>query len=93
MNTYHFKYCSKCGCYHPCLIKNGFGNFGKQMFCCKKCGKHFVVDRGQLTFYSHQDQSKWNELILDTLNGISLKETETKINVMNVRFLIYVWLV
>ena len=41
----------------------------------------FVVDRGQLTFYSHQDQSKWNELILDTLNGVSLKETVAKINV------------
>ncbi len=44
--------------------------------------KRFVVDRGQLTFYSHQDQSKWNELILDTLNGVSLlKETVAKINV------------
>ena len=40
---------------------------------CPKCG--------QLTFYSHQDQSKWNELILDTLNGVSLKETAAKINV------------
>ena len=48
---------------------------------CKECGKRFVVDHGQLTFYSHQDQSKWNELILDTLNGVSLKETAAKINV------------
>ncbi|MEE0465599.1 transposase, partial [Holdemanella sp.] len=73
MNTYHFEYCPKCGCYHPRLIKSGFANFGKQMLRCKECGKRFVVDRGQLTFYSHQDQSKWNELILDTLNGVSLK--------------------
>ena len=51
------------------------------MLSCKECGKLFVVDRGQLTFYSHQDQSKWNELILDTLNGVSLKETAVKINV------------
>lgn len=43
--------------------------------------KRFVVDHGQLTFYSHQDQSKWNKLILDTLNGVSLKETAAKINV------------
>lgn len=43
--------------------------------------KYFVVERGQLTFYFHQDQSKWNELILDTLNGVSLKETTAKINV------------
>ena len=51
------------------------------MFRCKECKKRFVVDRGQLTFYSHQDQSKWNELIMDTLNGVSLKETAAKINV------------
>ena len=81
MNTYHFEYCPKCGCYHPRLIKSGFANSGKQMLRCKECGKRFVVERGQLTFYSHQDQSKWNELILDTLNGVSLKETAAKINV------------
>ena len=80
MNTYHFEYCPKCGCYHPRLIKSGFANTGKQMLRCKSCGKRFVVDRSQLTFYSHQDQSKWNELILDTLNGVSLKETAAKIN-------------
>ena len=81
MDSYHFEYCPKCGCYHPRLIKSGFANSGKQMLRCKECGKRFVVDRGQLTFYSHQDQSKWNELILDTLNGVSLKETAAKINV------------
>ena len=81
MNTYHFEYCPKCGCYHPHLIKSGFANSGKQMLRCKSCGKRFVVDRGQLTFYSHQDQSKWNELIMDTLNGVTLKETAAKINV------------
>ena len=81
IDTYHFEYCPKCGCYHPRLIKSGFANSGKQMLRCKECGKRFVIDRGQLTFYSHQDQSKWNELILDTLNGVSLKETAAKINV------------
>ena len=63
------------------IIKSGFVNFGKQMLCCKSCGKRFVVDRGQLTFNSYQDQSKWNELILDTSNCVSLKETAAKINV------------
>ena len=81
MDTYHFEYSPKCGRYHPHLIKSCFANFGKQMLRCKSCGKRFVVDRGQLTFYSHQNQSKWNELILDTLNGVSLKETAAKINV------------
>ena len=27
MNTYHFEYCPKCGCYHPRLIKSGFAVF------------------------------------------------------------------
>ena len=53
MNTYHFEYCPKCGCYHPRLIKSGFANSGKQMLRCKECGKRFVVDRGQLTFYEY----------------------------------------
>lgn len=61
IDTYHFEYCPKCGCYHPRLVKSGFANSGKQMLRCKECGKCFVIDRGQLTFYSHQDQSKWNE--------------------------------
>ena len=51
------------------------------MLRCKECGKSFFVERGQLTFYSHQDQSKWNELILDTLNGVFLKEIASIINV------------
>lgn len=46
------------------------------MLRCKECKKRFVVDRGQLTFYSHHDQSKWNELILDTLNGVLTIETQ-----------------
>ncbi len=41
MNTYHFEYCPKCGCYHPHLIKSGFANSGKQMLRCKSCGKTF----------------------------------------------------
>ena len=39
INTYHFEYCPKCGCYHPRLIKSGFANSGKQMLHCKECGK------------------------------------------------------
>ena len=53
MNTFHFEYCPKCGCYHPRLVKSGFANSGKQMLRCKECGKRFVVDRGQLTFYGY----------------------------------------
>lgn len=54
MNTYYFEYCPKCGCYHPRLIKSDFSNSGKQILRCKECVKRFVVDHGQLTFYSHK---------------------------------------
>lgn len=81
MDTYDFEYCPKCGHYHPRLVKSGFANSGKQMLRCKECGKRFVVDRGQLTYYSHMDQSKWNEVISDTIEGISLKDTAANINV------------
>ena len=60
MNTYHFEYCPKCGYYHPRLVKSDFANSGKQMCCCKECVKRFVIECGKLTFYSHQDQTKWN---------------------------------
>lgn len=45
----------------------------RKMLCCRPRSAYF--------FYSHRNLSKWNELILDTLNGVSLKETPTKINV------------
>lgn len=62
----------------------------------KECGNRFVVEHGQLTFYSHQEQFKWNGLVLDTLNGVSLKETATKTmqtNVMILMCAINYWLV
>lgn len=65
----------------PVWLREFFFNSGKQILCCKECGKCFVVDHGQLTFCSHKDQSKWNEIILDILNGVSHKEKAAKINV------------
>lgn len=48
MNTYHFEYCPKCGCYHPRLVKSSFANSGKNILHFTECGKRFVIDRGQL---------------------------------------------
>ena len=50
IDTYHFEYCPKCGCYHPRLVKSGFANSGKQMLRCKSCGKRFVVTAVSLLF-------------------------------------------
>ena len=81
MNSYHFEYCPKCGVYHPDLVKAGKTKAGKQMFKCNACHKRFVCDHGQLTFYLHQSQVKWNDLIIETQNGKSILKTTAKINV------------
>ena len=51
------------------------------MLKCNACNKRFVCDHGQLTFYSHQSQAKWNDLIIQTQNGNSILKTAAKINV------------
>ena len=76
-----FEICPKCGAVHPRLTKAGFTAAGKQMLRCHECGKRFVIDHGELTYYSHQSQAKWDDLILETQNGNSMKETAVKINV------------
>lgn len=81
MNQFHFEYCPKCGQFHPVLVKAGKTKAGKQMLKCSSCHKRFVCDHGQLTYYSHQPQSKWNDLIIETQKGNSLLHTAAKINV------------
>lgn len=78
---YHFEVCPKCGKVHPHLTKGGFANSGKPMLRCSDCGRRFVIDHGQLTFYSHQPQDKWNDLIIHTLQGDSLLKTAAEIDV------------
>ncbi len=50
IDTYHFEYCPKCGCYHPRLIKSSFANSGKQMLRCKECGKRLLWTAVSLLF-------------------------------------------
>lgn len=78
---YSFKVCPKCGAVHPRLTKAGYTTAGKQMLRCHECNKRFVIDHGELTYYSHQSQAKWDYLILETQNGNTMKETAVKINV------------
>ena len=51
------------------------------MLRCHSCNRRFTVDHGQLTFYSHQDESQWDQLILDSLEKVPETETAAKINV------------
>ena len=66
---------------YPKMIKAGQAKNGKQMYRCTSCNKRFVADTDQLTFYSHQSLSKWDIVLEDALNGLSLRKTEGKIRV------------
>lgn len=79
--NYCINVCPKCGAVEPCFTKGGFSNSGKQMLRCPVCHKRFVVDHGQLTYYSHQDEDKWDQLIEDTFNQVPLKMTAEKLDV------------
>lgn len=78
---YSFEVCPKCGAIHPRLTKAGYTAAGKQMLRCHECNKRFDIDHGQLTYYSHQSQAKWDDLILETQQGNSMKETACIIDV------------
>lgn len=80
-NEFHIDVCPKCGQIHPTLTKAGKTDAGKQMLLCHSCNRRFVIDHGQLTYYSHQPQSKWNDLIVDTKNGVPVKKTAAEIDV------------
>lgn len=71
--------CPKCGKIHPKVIKAGKTRNGKQMLRCQDCNKRFVEDTAQLTFYSHQELSKWRIVLKDTLNRVGLRKTAAKI--------------
>ena len=81
VNETHFDYCPICLTPYPSLVKAGCTKAGKQMLKCKSCGHRFVMDRGQITYYSHQTQDKWNDLITDSQNGISLKDSAAKLKI------------
>ena len=82
MQTYHYPdHCPKYGSEEPKWIKAGFANSGKQLIKCTCCKHRITMNYGQLTYYSHQDDSKWNTLIADTIEGKSLDATAADLNI------------
>ena len=79
--NYCIKVCPKCGAVEPVFTKGGITHGGKQMLRCPVCKKRFVVDRGQLTFYSHQEEGKWDQLIEDTFKRVPLKNTAESLSI------------
>ena len=65
----------------PAFTKSGITHGDKQMLRCPVCKKRFVVDRGQLTFYSHQKEGKWDQLIEDTFTRVPLKKTAETLSI------------
>jgi len=79
--NYCIKVCPKCGAVDPGFTKGGNANSGKPMLKCRCCHKRFTYDNGQLTHHSHQDESKWDQLIKDTFKQISIEKTAAKLNI------------
>lgn len=76
-----FDRCPKCGIPRPKLTGGGYTKAGKPMLKCSSCKHRFVHDHGQLTYYSHQNQDKWDDLIIETQKGSPIKETAAKLDV------------
>ena len=83
-----FEVCPKCGMVHPVIVKGGKAGSGKQMYRFTHCGKRFMEDHGTIMHYSHQGDDAWKVLMMDTINGVSLKKTSAKLSLsMRHRFL------
>ena len=80
-DNYTLGTCPKCGCEDPHWTKGGPANSNKQMMRCHACGHRTVIDYGQLTYYSHQDQSKWDQLIADVFDQVPEEATAAKLDV------------
>lgn len=78
--NYCIKVCPKCRA-SAGFVKNGITRNGKQMYRCCDCHKRFTADHGQLTFYSHQDESKWDQLIMDTFKQVPIEQTAATLNI------------
>ena len=75
-----FEVCPKCGMVHPMIVKGGKAGSGKQMYRCTHCGRRFTEDHGTIMHYSHQGDDAWKVLMMDTINGVSLKKTSAKLS-------------
>ena len=75
-----FEVCPKCGKVHPAIVKGGKAGSGKQMYRCTHCGRRFTDDHGTIMHYSHQGDDAWKVLMMDTINGVSLKKTSAKLS-------------
>lgn len=70
-----------CDCPHcrsSSVIRYG-RRCGKQRFQCKSCGRTFVETTNTIMYMSHQPLPVWEEVIEDTIKGLSLDETAERL--------------
>ena len=79
--NYCIKVCPKCGAVDPGFTKGGNANSGKPMLKCSCCHKCFTYDNGQLTHYSHQNESKWDQLIVDTFSQVPVEKSAANMDI------------
>ena len=79
--SYCIKVCPKCGSKTPNWTRGGRANSGKQMLVCHSCNHRTVVDYGQLTYYSQQDRSKWDQLIKDTFQQVPIQKSAESLGI------------
>lgn len=48
------------------------------MYKCPACGKRFVYDHGQLSYYSHSSEEVWDELLKDTVIQTAMRTSAMK---------------
>ena len=70
--------CPACGGKN--IVRNGHKH-GKQAYLCRGCGRSFVSTTSTVMFMSHQPVSSWLTVISDTLDGISLAKTASKLGI------------
>ena len=79
--NYCIKVCPKCGSENPRWTRGGRANSGNQMLVCHSCNRRTVDDYGQLTYYSQQDRSKWDQLIRDTFQQVPVHTTAENLGI------------
>jgi len=71
------KNCPHCG--SVSVVRNGKPG-GRQAYLCRDCKKSFMQTTGSAIFNSHGGETVWKQVIRDTVEGISLDNTATSLD-------------
>lgn len=69
--------CLNCG--SQAVVRNGKRR-GKQAYICRDCGKSFLQTSTSAIAYSHCSETVWEQVIRDTIDGVSLDKTALELD-------------